>query len=342
MKALFEFIAYRLPRLVFAAIGCAAGAAITHAAPAPVAPQPVHVLAFDGAWNLPVWVAQKRGFFVRRGIDVSLGYVAGSVALMRQMSEGTAQIALTSVDNVLAYSQGQGESGKQDAPDIVAIFGGDHGGLALVSQPGITRIDDLVGHSVTVDAMTTGFAFALRDILASGRIDLNRIDFVAAGGTDRRYEDLIAGNHDATLLRPPYQYLAADRGFHIVADVSGALSPYLGTVGAVRQSWASGNRQTVVAFLAAYREALGWIFDQRHASQSIALIREHYPALSEAAALKTYAALMSPKDGLIRDMRIDRAGLKTVVSLRGRYAPTANQRHGAVFDEKYLDALGRK
>src|SRR5262249_37187970 len=63
---------------------------------------------------------------------------------------------------------------------------------------------------------------------------------VSAGGTGQRYRDLIAGVHDGTLLRTPFELLAADRDCHVLATADG-LGPYLGTVCAARRSWARAH-----------------------------------------------------------------------------------------------------
>ncbi len=57
----------------------------------PVPPTPLRVIAFDGGWNLPVWAAQRQGFFEANGVAVQLAYtpnsaVPGHVAVRRHAS----------------------------------------------------------------------------------------------------------------------------------------------------------------------------------------------------------------------------------------------------------------
>src|SRR5690242_20200836 len=106
----------------------------------PRALAPVNLIVFPGGFNWPVWVAQEKGFFARNGI------------------------AVTAVDNLIAYREGQGEVPKI-GPDLFAFMGGDNGFLRLVTIPSVRTFDDVRGKTLSVDALTTGYAFVLLEIL---------------------------------------------------------------------------------------------------------------------------------------------------------------------------------
>ena len=68
-------------RVLGAAFAAFAFAAVASAqAPAPVVP--VRVIAFDGGWNLPMWAAQRQGFFEANGVSVQLSFTPNSAALV--------------------------------------------------------------------------------------------------------------------------------------------------------------------------------------------------------------------------------------------------------------------
>ena len=54
-------------------------------------------------------------------------------------------------------------------------MGGDGGFISIVAQPAVASVKDLKGRSVSVDAMTTGFAFVVRtmhiEFLKPAKID---------------------------------------------------------------------------------------------------------------------------------------------------------------------------
>ena len=192
----------------------------------------VRVIAFEGGFNLPVWVAQQQGFFAKSGVEVSLSFTPNSVYLVDSLFESKADIALASFDNVVAYQEGQGETeSKRAAPDLFAFMGGDNGFLSLVAAPGLRTFADLRGKTASVDAMTTGFAFALREMAANNGLSYSDLKYVKAGATGNRYRDLIAGKEDVTLLRTPFEILATDKGYETITTGTSAFGAYMGSVG---------------------------------------------------------------------------------------------------------------
>lgn len=295
------------------------------------------ILAFEGAFNLPIWVGQQQGCFEKQGLEVSLEYVKGSVDMVNRLIAGSAQIALTSVDNVLAYRSGQGETADGSAADLVAFMGGDHGFLSLMSRPEITDVSQFRGKTLSVDALTTGFAFLLREVLVANRIAVTDVIFDAAGGTGNRYRALVAGQHDGTLVRTPFERLAQRQGCNVLVRGKSLYADYLGTVGAVLQSWASGSPDQVVGFILAYREALNWIFDARNRGAIVEILRTEFDQLTHDDARAVLEDLVDPSHGLIRDMEIPDTGLALVSRIRDLHAsvPT-NRTPGDCVDRQFL------
>jgi len=295
---------------------------------------PLRVLAFDGGFNLPVWVGQELGFFEQQSLDVDLRFTPGSGFLVTSLMEGTADIALAGFDNIVAYQEGQGEAQLSAHPDLFAFMGGDRGFLTLMAAAPISSIDGLRGQTVSVDALTTGFAFALRDMLRLHAMADDDVHYVKAGGTATRFRELMAGKHAATLLRTPYELIAAKAGHQVLGRVSDILGAYMGTVGAARRQWARDNTCTVLRFLRAYAHAMQWLGDPTHRSAAVAMLSRHMDGLDAELAGEAYDTLMDLDNGLIRDLRFDEAGINTVLRLRSRYGQPAQQLSGYL---QYID-----
>ena len=155
---------------------------------------------------------------------------------------GRFDIGLASIDNLVAYQEGQGDGAPLQEPDLVAVMGVDGGFLSVVAAKSIGTLADLRGKTLAVDSLNTGFAFVLRELLQTNGIADRDVTFVRGGATDLRFRGLLAGAYDATLLRTPFDILAAERGFRVVATAE-SLGPYLGTSGMVRRSWARATRR---------------------------------------------------------------------------------------------------
>ena len=294
---------------------CAPAAA--QPARAPLAP--VRVISFDGGWNLPLWAAQRQGYLAANGIAVQVSYTPNSGFLVSSLFEGRNDIALALIDNVVAYQEGQGEAKIPDNPDLVVFMGGDGGYLSVVAQPGVKSFADLKGQTLSVDAMTTGAAFVLRELVARNGLGDADVKYERAGGTDSRYRDLMAGKHSATLLRTPFEVLARNRGYNVLATAE-ALGAYQGTAGFTRRAWAREHERELVGFLKAYRSGVDFVVDPANREVVEALLVANIRDMTPALAHQSYDLLLAPRGGFSRDLKPDEQGIATVLALRSKYA----------------------
>ena len=81
------------------------------------------------------------------------------------------------------------------------------------------------------------------------------------------------------------------------------------------RAWARDNRPTLERYLAAYVEALRWVRDPAHKTDSVALLVNRLQ-ISQAAAERTYQLLLDPAFGFTPDAKIDFDGFKNMLALR--------------------------
>src|SRR5262249_13828380 len=126
--------------------------------------EPISVIVFGG-FNWPIWVAQDKGYFASGGMECSPFNTPHQAFQPTKLNEGKFDIAMTAIDNVIDYMEGQGEAPTQVKPDLTVFMGGDNGFLSLVTVPEVRNVTDLKGRTVSVDARTTGYAFVLFDLM---------------------------------------------------------------------------------------------------------------------------------------------------------------------------------
>jgi ABC-type nitrate/sulfonate/bicarbonate transport system substrate-binding protein len=292
-------------------------ASCTSAPPAP--PKAVNVIVFPGGFNWPIWVAQEKGLFARNGIDVKLTPTPSSVFQLTNLIDGKFDIAMTAIDNLIAYREGQGEAPKL-GPDLFAFMGSDNGFLRLVTVPEVKSFGDLRGKELSVDALTTGYAFVLLEILERNGLQKDR-DFKtpAAGGVLQRFQALMEKKHAGTLLLSPFEVQAEARGFNRLANAIDVLGRYQGLVGGARKAWADANRESVVGYIRAFIDAVDWLYDPRNKEEAIAIFLKNLPNANAQAAENAYKVLLSPTDGFQKKAKIDMEGVRTVLALRSKY-----------------------
>jgi ABC-type nitrate/sulfonate/bicarbonate transport system substrate-binding protein len=283
----------------------------------------INVIVFPGGFNLPLWTGIDRRFFKSHGLDVEPHYTINSVEQLSGMITGRWEIALTGFDNIVAYQEGQGEAKIDVMPDLFAFMGGDAAFLRLVVQPDIASYDDLKGKTLSVDALTTGFAFVLRKMLAQNGLSEDDVAFERAGGALQRFEALKAGKHAGTLLVTPFELIGKQSGLRVLQSASEVLPHYQGISGAARRGWAKDNADTLTAFIRGYLEALDWLYASGNKQAACELLVAKVPGMSAALASSTYDVLLDRNAGFDRKAALNIEGIETVLRLRSEYGRPA-------------------
>lgn len=278
----------------------------------------VNVIVFPGGFNWPIWVAQEEGLFAKNGIEVALTPTPNSVFQLTGLIEGKFDIAMTGIDNLIAYREGQGEV-KVDGPDLFAFMGSDTAFLRLVTVPEAKSIADLRGKVLSVDARTTGFAFVLLEILERGGLKESDYSIEKAGGVLQRFEALMEKKHAGTLLMTPFDVRAEARGFNRLANALEVLGRYQGLVGGARKSWADANRDAVVGYIRAWSDAVDWLYEPANMGEALAIFTKNLPGAEPETAQAAYRIFLSPAEGFQKKAKIDLEGVRTVLQLRSKY-----------------------
>lgn len=281
----------------------------------PAGPDTVRVGFFSN--SLPMLAAQAKGFFADENLTVATFQVSSSVQMFQCIRDGQLDVALSSPDNPLNYRMNS--TSAIGAPlDVQMLLGTDLGlDLSLVAQAQDTTIASLAGKNIGVDSPTSGYAFVLYQILAANGLPPGSYNVVVVGGTPLRYQALLAGTIDATLLNSDSYLRAVDAGMNALAPVSTVAAPYLGGVASARESWLGANTDLAVRFVRAYVRGQQWSLDPANQADAIALL-ETLPNTSAALAQQIYAMLFDPT-GLIPDAAFSRDGLASVIALRAKW-----------------------
>lgn len=307
-------------------------------------PKTVNLIVFPGGFNWPVWVAQEKGLFAKNGIEVRITPTPSSVFQLTNLIDGKFDVAMTAIDNLIAYREGQGEVPKL-GPDLFAFMGGDNGFLRLVTVPEVKSFGDLRGRTLSVDALTTGYAFVLLEILERNGLQKDR-DYTtaAAGGVLQRFQALMEKKHAGTLLLSPFEVQAEARGFNRLANATDVLGRYQGLVGGARKAWAEQNRDAVIGYIRAFSEAVDWLYDARNKEEAIAILLKNLPNANAQAAEAAYRVLLSPTDGFQKKAKIDIEGVKTVLALRSKYGQPRKSLSdpSPYYDPSFYDAAMRR
>jgi ABC-type nitrate/sulfonate/bicarbonate transport system substrate-binding protein len=302
--------------------GLALPAAAQNPPPVPH-PHPLRELSlitFGGAQNLPFWAAQRQGFLADEGLDIHFIYTPNSVYEMTQMLAGTFDLGMAAFDNVVAYQEGQNEAPIGPNPDLVTVAWTDNSFLTLVSQGPLKTVESLRGHVLTVDAMTTGYAFVLRDILEHAGIGADQVSFISTGGTPNRYRAMLEHPEQAaTIQGTPFEFIGEAHGLNTLMRLDRDWGPYQGSSLMVRRSWAATHHDEVVGVIRAVIRGSDWLYDRANRPIAEALLVADIPGMTPELARKTYDVVLGDKGGIFRDATPDMAAIQKVLVLRSTY-----------------------
>jgi len=280
----------------------------------------VNLITFGGGFNLPAWVAERQGFFARHGVAVKLTFTPSSTFLMSNLIDGKFDIGIFGIDNLVAYQEGRGEGKFTGTPDLVSFMGLNPGFLHLISAPDVKTIADLRGKQIAVDALTTGFAFVLREMIARAGLTETDVTYVSVGGGTARFRALVEGKQSAILINTPSDVQLVARGFTRLGSASQLLGRYQGHAAVAQRGWIARNETAVIGVMRAYRDAMEWLFDPKNREIVEALLLANDPNMMPADVRPTYEVFTDPKEGLIRNLAIDIEGLRTVLTLRNKFS----------------------
>lgn len=279
---------------------------------------PIDISVFNGGWNLPLWAAQSQGFFSTHELTITLQYTPGSTELIQGFHDGVYPIVFCSADNVVAYQGNRAEIPITGIPDARIFLSVDFGFLYPVLGPDIGSLSELKGKTIGVDKKDTGFAFVLYEVLKKAGISLKDVTICEMGSTQNRLSALIEQKCHATLLRPPYQSIAALQGCTLVRETGFDPRGYQGTVGVVKASWAIEHAEVLNRFSSAYQEGLAWVYE--NPEESIAILTNMCGDLSSELANTTYRELTDDKTGFDREITPEELRLEEVLRLRNAHS----------------------
>ena len=253
---------------------------------------------------LPAWTAEKQGFFKDEGLDVKIEVYDGSEKIFHDLRAGTHQIAIASIESVIA------EAYKGGTLRIIA-------GIAkrpphfIIAQPEIKTLADLKGKTIGVVSMHEGTTFFVADIAKAGGFALGDVKVEAVGGSPTRALLLKERKIDMGLQPYPLSYEAEAQGFTNLGAMAKLVPDYQFVSVMVDENWASKNRRVLAGFLKALRRGTEYMFAH---PDKLAELGAKELRTSPAFARRALEDTLS-MDIMARDLSLADASLRRVFSI---------------------------
>ena len=266
-----------------------------------------------------IQMAQVHGFFAEEKLTVNEIKTAGSTLLFKNLRDGVWDIGLNVADNDFQFRFNRSNPlGMTFEPVIFARL--DNGtGASLMTSPEVKTCADARGKSFAVDAPGSGYAYIGCQILLKKCGFRPNVDYsvTVTGGTDKRYEDLVANrsNSQMVVIHTGLPERAEAKGMtRFGAMFPDAVTAYTGGVATATRGWLDGHRDVAIRFLRAMKRATDYVLDPAHKDEIRAIIQADGNAPTAERIYQMFAN--ESRGGLVRGLDLDAKGLLATAELR--------------------------
>lgn len=283
--------------------------------------------------NLPIYVAQERGFFTKENLFVEVVVLNASTRAIPALIGGSTHLSASSAMTTIRAIE------KGAALKIV-------GGLInapvydLYATAKYKSIKDLKGTTIGVTGLITSDTILLKEMLKAHGLEYPRdYAMLAIGGTPDRYLALQTGNIAAGILSPPYSFSADEIGLVNLGSTAKQTPYFTQTVFNVRTEWAQQNKPLLVRFLRAIVRGSQFVHTQKE--ETVRIIAKRFKfndKFSEGSWRYFVPTNAIPKDGEVNAKGVDKV-LQLLVEDGTLKAPPPRQ--DKYIDMAYLDEARR-
>jgi ABC-type nitrate/sulfonate/bicarbonate transport system substrate-binding protein len=276
----------------------------------PAAPAPTKVTIHIPSKSLsimPYYFGKDKGFFAAEQIEPQLVMMAPPVAIA----------ALVAGELDFSSTTGAATSAIMRGLPIRRVFYVQQDPVhVLLAQPEIRSIEELIGKTVGVTALTDAVGMSTNVILRAHGIEAGKVTLLAMQVTDNAIKSLTSRRIAATLLAPPYVEELQAKGYVKLAEArTYAPLSFIGLVTAIDTM--KKSPQKVYGMIAALHRTMTYIINPTNRNEVVQYVSS-YHKIELPLAEKAFAAQMlgyskdgtKPRAAVEKEIEIYRETLK--------------------------------
>lgn len=257
--------------------------------------------------SLPLYIAQKRGFFAHEGLNMEILPIEGGTDKMIQALDRRAvDITRTATPYLILASVKGSEAVAVAGEQATPIY-------SLMVQPDIKGFKDLKGKLVGLSLRVDTISISTRKLLAHHGLREPDYRVKELVGTPVRSKCLQSGECAGVPLGQPEDFIAIQKGFRRLGLSTETMPNFIFTVSAARRRWAEENKETVVRYVRALASACRYMRESGNRDDVVAIAVEKTGASPEIAR-QVLALYFEPERGVFpKQAELDLKGLNQVV-----------------------------
>jgi len=278
----------------------------------------------------PLWVGFDQGLFSKHGIDLKMAYIQGNRVMLSALTAGEIQLYQGGAEGLIRLVSGGGDG------IFVATQYNFVGHYVLMTDPSITRVEELRGKRIALDPTSPTYGYMLKVLEQVGlkKEDVSFVQFGTAGQPERAMA-VLRKQAAATILTAPNTYAAEKQGlrkFSVIRDLG---IRQLITVTATTKKYLRERRDAVDAFLHGYIEALAYVKAQKDVTMRV--IAKYTRQRDPEVLAKFYDDLVPD---LPRIPYIDEISLRaTIEAMQAQGPPLPKVEMKSLYDNSLLKSI---
>jgi ABC-type nitrate/sulfonate/bicarbonate transport system substrate-binding protein len=286
--------------------------------------------------GLPLEVAQRKGFFVREGINLVLVPIPG----------GTDRI-------VAALDKGEIDAGKNATPYLIQAVLKGSDAVAILSQtanpvyslivrPEIKSFADLRGKVIGLSTPGDTITLSTVRLLATRGIKAGDFSAKAVVGTAARFACLKAGECAAVPMGQPEDHGAINQGYPRLGFTYEAGADLVFNVDMTRRGWGEKNRDALVRMVRGFAASYEFMNDPKNRGEVTRIVSDSLKVSEETAAQIFAPYLERDKNVLPKRGELSLKAFNQVLALMGESGviPAPVPPAERFVDLQYLKAAG--
>ena len=253
-----------------------------------------------GGW--PYYIGIEKGYFADAGVKLDIVYVPTASGLVQQLAAGSLDVVnIGIVEPIHAIARG--------APVAIVRVTGAVPPYEVIARPEIKTIQDLKGHTVVIGGLLDINRVYLERVLKEGGLKDSDIEITVIGNTAGRYAAIKSNAAQATMLVPPFNFIAEAAGFTNLGPMLKFASdlPFGSTD--VSLGFARQHPDALKGFLAALDKSVAWFNDDANRAAAIDLLDKEMKGANREGVEKSYEFFHKigyfPNDGAVSRKKVN-------------------------------------
>jgi ABC-type nitrate/sulfonate/bicarbonate transport system substrate-binding protein len=278
------------------------------------------------------FVAKDSGQFQKYGIDARLVLFEGGSLLAQAALAGETKFSVTSGPVTIAS--------RSAGADTIVIAGYINTlPYNLVTAKSITNLDQLKGKKIAISRFGSNTDTAVRLLLEKVGLNPTKdVTIIQMGAQPSRFQALVAGSIEATIIAPPFDITAKKQGFNVLVNLAELSIAYPQQVVETTDRFIRENPQLVKNYLKGFIAGIHYGLTNKEGAKKIMAkyLRITDPEILEA----TYASYAQTTD---RRAFPNMQGFRYAVDELARRVPAAKDKKAEDFvNMRFLNELDKE